>query len=92
MCQSLPSFSVIGRCYLLLKAQAKDPEPSTTPASDNTSSFDMSSPLKPSSLPSARARTEGCIHKRKKSSRRARCKKSIKDDDRVSKSFIVSLA
>ena len=91
MCQSLPSFPVIGRCYLLLKAQAKDPEPSTTPASDNTSSFDVSSPLKPSSLPSARARTEGCIYKRK-SSRRARHNKSIKDDDRVSKSFIVSLA
>ena len=90
MCQSLPSFPVIGRCYLLLKAQAKDPKPSTTPASDNTSSFDMSSPLKPSSLPSARARTEDC--KRKKSSRRARHKKSIKDDDRVSKFFIVSLA
>ena len=86
MCQSLPSFPVIGCCHLLLKEQARYSEPST-PASDNTSSFDMSSPLKPSSLPSVRARTEGYIHKGK----RAHREESIKDDNRVSKSFIVSL-
>ena len=79
-------------CHVIysLKVQAKDAEPSI-PGSDLTSSFDIpnTSPSKPSSQ---RFKTEGALCKRKKSSRRARRKKSIKDDDRISKHFIVSLA
>ncbi|KAL5475850.1 hypothetical protein EMCRGX_G025720 [Ephydatia muelleri] len=72
-------------------AQARSSEPST-PAPERTASFELpqTTPSKPSTLPLAsRTKTEGFLLKRKRSSKKSRRKKSIRDEERASKYFIV---
>ena len=98
-----PQYTLPVRLYILSPSiialffcahgQARGSEPST-PAPERTASFELpqTTPSKPSTLPLAsRTKTEGFLLKRKRSSKKSRRKKSIRDEERASKYFIVSL-